>query len=71
MNVQSSKEATSWDVIECDVCGSPMLLLYDADGECLAHVHLDGDSLDDLIAVLIDLSDDGDGSSLPESAALQ
>ena len=70
-NAQRPKEAKSWDVVECEECGAPVLLLTDATGNYFGQVHLDGDSLDDLIAVLVDLSGDADESDLPEGAILQ
>jgi hypothetical protein len=63
--IQQPREATSWEVIECDVCGAPVLFLADETGDYFAEIHLDGDSLEDLVAVLIDLMpDDEEARSL-------
>jgi hypothetical protein len=69
--IQQPKEATSWEVIECDVCGAPVLFLADDTGARFAQIHLDGDSLEDLVAELIDLSGDDEDTSVPEGPSLQ
>jgi hypothetical protein len=67
--IPEPKEAASWEVIECEVCGAPVLFLADETGDYFAQIHLDGDSLEDLIAVLIDLMPDDEDAKLPEGPA--
>jgi len=71
VDVLAIREATSWDVTECDVCGAPVLFLADDTSAYFAQIHLDGDSLEDLVAVLIDLSGDDEDAKLPEGPALE
>jgi hypothetical protein len=64
--IQQPREATSWEVIECEVCGAPVLFLADGTSDYFAQIHLDGDSLEDLIAVLIDLMPDNEDAKSSE-----
>jgi hypothetical protein len=66
--IQQPREATSWEVIECGVCGAPVLFLADDTGAWFTQIHLDGDSLEDLVAELIDLSGDADEPQSPEAS---
>lgn len=66
VDVLAIREATSWEVIECDVCGAPVLFLADGNSDHFAEIHLDGDSLEDLVAVLIDLMPDDEDAKSPE-----
>ena len=48
-----------------------MLLLTDATGDYFGQVHLDGNSLEDLVAVFLDLMPDDEDTNVAEGPSLQ